>query len=352
MTAYPLNFAAAILARSNKPLVLDTVTFPGPLLPGQVLVRVHYSGICGKQLEEITAAAGPDPFLPHLLGHEGSGIVEDIGPGVTHVKPADHVVMHRLKGPGIDAVTPRYLSKDKPLNAGWITTFNQYAVVAENRLTVIPDDTDLRIACLLGCAATTGLGVVINEANVRPGESVAVVGCGGVGLFAVHGADLLGAHPILAVDTNPAALELAATLGATALLNPATDDLPGRTLDLTAGIGCDVVIIATPAPAALELAVNLAGAPARVFFAAVPPANTRIAVDALALHRQRTLTGSCGGGSVPPRDIPRYLDLHRRGRLRLDKIITKNVPLDRINQAIDALRAGQTGRCVVDMTQG
>ncbi len=352
MSDYPLTFKAAILEQSNRPLVLDEVTFPGPLLPGQVLVRVHYSGICGKQIEEITAAAGPDPFLPHLLGHEGGGIVQDIGPGVTHVKPGDHVVMHWLKGPGIDSVTPRYLWKDHPLNAGWITTFNQYAVVSENRLTVIPDETDLQVACLLGCAATTGLGAVINDANVRPGESVAVVGCGGVGLFAVHGADLLGAHPIIAVDTNPAALELASALGDTDLLNPTSDDVTVRTLDLTAGLGCDVVILATPAPAALELGVALASAPSRVLFVAVPPADTELRVDALAVHRGRMVTGSCGGGTVPARDIPRYLELQGRGRVQLDKVITQTVPLAQINEGLEALRGGQPGRCVVDMTKG
>ena len=172
---------AAILVESRKPLVLDDVDLPSNLEYGQVLVKVVYTSICGAQINEIEARKGPDKFLPHLLGHEGGGIVEKCGAGVTTVKPQDHVVMHWRKGKGIQSPTPKYHWKGKIVNAGWVTTFNEYAVVSENRLTPIPPDFDLKSAALYGCAVTTGYGVVFNDARLKSGESLVVVGCGGAG---------------------------------------------------------------------------------------------------------------------------------------------------------------------------
>ena len=143
---------AAILVESNKPLVVANIELPNDLLHGQVLVKVVYSGICGAQINEIEAAKGPDKFLPHLLGHEGSGMVLDVGPGVTSVKQGDHVVMHWRPSQGIQSETPKYSWKDNLVNAGWVTTFNEFAVLSENRLTVIPKEFDLKLAPLLGCA--------------------------------------------------------------------------------------------------------------------------------------------------------------------------------------------------------
>ena len=165
---------AAILVEQKKPLVIDEVQLPTFLEIGQVLVKVHFSGICGSQIGEINGAKGSDPYLPHLLGHEASGVVLEVGPGVKHVKPGDAVVMHWRKGAGIEAVTPNYLWRGKKLNAGYITTFNEYAIVSENRLTAIPSDSNLMIAALFGCAVTTGFGVIENNASVRIGESVVV----------------------------------------------------------------------------------------------------------------------------------------------------------------------------------
>src|SRR5580658_8655186 len=156
---------AAILAQSREPLVVDEITLPETLGVGQVLVKVLYSTICGAQLNEIAAAKGPDKFLPHLLGHEASAEVVEIGLGVTTVKPGDTVVLHWRPSNGIQSRTPAYSWRGQRLNAGWITTFNQYAVISENRMTVIPTDFDLKIAPLLGCAVTTAAEVVNNDAR-------------------------------------------------------------------------------------------------------------------------------------------------------------------------------------------
>ena len=167
---------------------------------GQVLVKVEYSGICGKQLDEISGKQGPDPYLPHLLGHEGGGIVAEIGPGVRKVSAGDHVVVHWTKGAGIDSAPPRFKWDGAVISAGWATTFSDYTIVSENRLTTVPKDLRLDVAALLGCAVTTGLGIVFNNAQLMPGQSIAVFGVGGVGLNVVQGAALVNAYPIVAVD--------------------------------------------------------------------------------------------------------------------------------------------------------
>src|SRR5882757_1128893 len=210
---------AAILAESRKPLVIDEIALPDALDAGQVLVRVLYTTICGAQINEIDAVKGPDKFLPHLLGHEASAEVIETGPGVTAVKPGDTVVLHWRPSQGIQSRPAAYTWAGRKLNAGWVTTFNDYAVVSENRMTVIPADYDLKVAPLLGCAVTTAAGVINNDANVKIGESVAIFGVGGVGLNVVQFAQLAGANPIVAVDLLDNKLGMARTRGATHCLN-------------------------------------------------------------------------------------------------------------------------------------
>src|SRR6516225_2974488 len=161
---------AAILVEQRIPLVVDEIRLPRALSVGQVLVKIHASGICGSQLGEIDGVKGPDSFLPHLLGHEGSGTVIAVGPGVRHVYEGQKVVLHWRKSRGIEAELPVYTWQDRKVNAGWVTTFNEYGIVSENRLTPIPDDSDMDIAALFGCAVTTGFGVVSNNARVKIGE--------------------------------------------------------------------------------------------------------------------------------------------------------------------------------------
>jgi len=178
----PTEMKAAILVEQKKPLIIDTIKLPEHLEVGQVLVQVKYSGICGSQLGEIDGAKGEDKFLPHLLGHEGSGIVLAVGDGVKTVKQGDHVVLHWMKGKGIECTPPKYTWNDKQVNAGWVTSFNEMAVVSENRLTKIPDNWDMAIAALFGCAITTGFGVIENDTQIKIGESLLVIGAGGIGL--------------------------------------------------------------------------------------------------------------------------------------------------------------------------
>ena len=344
----PTTTKAAILVEQRAPLVIDEVELPKALDYGQVLVKLSYSGICGSQLGEIDGVKGPDRYLPHLLGHEGSGAVVAVGPQVSTVEVGDAVVLHWKPGRGIEARPPVYLWKGKPLNAGWVTTFNEYAVVSENRVTAVPAWLDPEVGALLGCAVTTGLGVITNDAAVKIGESVVVWGAGGVGLNIVQGAAMAGAFPIVAVDLHDHKLELAQELGATHLVNATTED-PVRAIKAAVGdAGADVVIDNTGNVGVIESAYGLTKPQGRTILVGVPPSGKKPSISSLPLHFGKVLRGSHGGDTQPERDIPRYAELVRAGRLPLSKLVTDYIDLDEINDAIDCIRAGDViGRCLV-----
>jgi S-(hydroxymethyl)glutathione dehydrogenase/alcohol dehydrogenase len=339
---------AAILAESRKPLVIDEVTLPRTLDVGQVLVKVLYTTICGAQLNEIAAVKGPDRFLPHLLGHEASARVLEIGPGVTTVKPGDIVVLHWRPSQGIQCQPPAYSWRGAKLNAGWVTTFNEFAVVSENRMTVISPDYDLKVAPLLGCAVTTAAGVINNDAKVKIGESVVVFGVGGVGINVVQFAELAGAHPIVAVDLIDSKLEMARAHGATHVLNGAsTTDLASGVRRIVGDKGPDKVIETTGARSVIELAYDLTHPDGTCVLVGVP--SEKVMIHTLPIHFNKVLTGSHGGDAVPHIDIPRLIRLNRARRLVLDRIITHEFSLDDINEALDVVRSGAAGRVLINV---
>jgi len=339
---------AAVLVENGKPLVVADVELPPQLEYGQVLVSVRASGICGSQIGEIDGVKGPDKFLPHLLGHEGGGIVEDTGPGVRQVKRGDRVVLHWRKGAGIEAPTPKYTWEGRVVNAGWVTTFNERAVVSENRVTRVDDDVPFEVAALLGCAVTTGFGVVTNDARVRIGESIAVYGVGGVGLCVVQGAALAGAWPIIAIDRDADKLALAVRFGATHTLDTALDGRPAAIRAIAAG-GVDVAVDTTGHIPLIEEAYEVASPRGRTVLVGVPRVGEKARLYTLPLYFGKTLRGSHGGQAEPATDIPRYVNLWRLGRLHLQEMITHTLPLGEINDAIALLRTGGAGRCVIRM---
>jgi S-(hydroxymethyl)glutathione dehydrogenase/alcohol dehydrogenase len=346
----PTQTQAAILVELRKPLVLAQIDLPATLDAGQVLVKVLYSGICGSQIGEIDGAKGEDKFLPHLLGHEGVAKVLAVGAGVRHVKYGDTVVMHWRKGRGIDAATPKYLWEGRAVNAGWVTTFNEYAVISENRLTPIPADSDLEVAALYGCAVTTGFGVVLNNAKLKIGESVTVYGAGGVGLNIVQAAAMVSAYPIIAVDLHDAKLRLALEMGATHLINAAREDAAKAIAAIAGAEGVDCFIDNTGLPAVIETGYRLTKPQGRVVLVGVPKQGNDISIHSLPLHFGKGLAGSHGGEAIPETDIPRYQNLFRHGRMKLRELITDRFSLDQINTAIDKMRAGTlVGRCLIRM---
>jgi S-(hydroxymethyl)glutathione dehydrogenase/alcohol dehydrogenase len=346
----PTTMNAAILVELQQPLLVDQVELPAALDVGQVLVKVEYSGICGSQLGEIDGAKGEDKYLPHLLGHEGSGIVEAVGPGVRFVKPGDHVVMHWRKSQGIESVPPKYTWRGKQLNAGLIATFNEYAIVSENRVTRIDPASDMEVASLFGCAVTTGFGVAENNARIKFGESVVVFGAGGVGLNIIQAAGLLSAYPIIAVDLYDGRLDLAKMLGATHTINAKNVDAREALLALLGSQGLDVFIDNTGQPSIIEMGYELTKAQGRVVLVGVPRKGRNINIFSLPLHFDKRISGSHGGEAVPHLDIPRYTKLLDAGLIQLKPLITEYFKLDEINTAIQRMRSGElSGRCLVKM---
>ena len=338
---------SAILIESKKPLVITDIDMPSSLEFGQVLVKIFYSGICGAQINEIDAVKGPDKFLPHLLGHEGSGIVEKIGEGVTTVKTGDHVVLHWRKSSGIESVTPKYLWKEKKVNAGWVTTFNEKAIVSENRLTAIPPDFDMRIAPLFGCSVTSAFGVVNNDAKIKIGQSVLIFGVGGVGLNIVQATSMVSAYPIVGVDLHENKINMGKKFGLTHGLIADSNDLNNKIYNIIGSKGADISIETTGIPKVIEQAYELTASDGKTILVGVP--NDKISIYSLPLHFEKILTGSHGGDAVPNIDIPRYIRLINQKKMTLENIITHEFNLKEINSAIDLLRSGKAGRIIIKM---
>ena len=338
---------AAILAESKQPLIVDDITLPDNLEFGQVLVDIHYSGICGAQINEIDAAKGPDKFLPHLLGHEGSGVVREVGPGVTTVKVDDHVVLHWRPSKGIQSPTPKYTWNGKTVNAGWVTTFNEQAIISENRLTVIPDSFDMRIAPLFGCSVTTAFGVVNNDAQIKIGQSVVIFGIGGVGLNIAQAASMVSTHPIIGVDLLQHKLEMGKKFGLTHTVVSSQENVNDTIRDIVGTQGADVVIETTGNSRVIEKAYELTHPDGKTICVGVPRKGDNISIYSLPLHFNKVLTGSHGGDAVPDVDIPRYIRLINAGKMTLDGIITHEFGLDDVNEALDLFRSGEAGRCVI-----
>ncbi len=345
----PRTTKAALLVAQKQPLEIVEIELPAQLGVGQVLVELAYSGICGSQLGEIEGVKGPDPWLPHLLGHEGSGKVLAIGPGVKHVKPDDRVVLHWKPSQGIEATPAKYSWGERVVNAGWVTTFNQHAVVSENRLTKIPNTVDLKTAALFGCAVTTAFGVIDNRAEFKLGQSVVVFGSGGIGLNIVQAAQLAGASMIIAVDRFDNRLALSKTYGATTLINSTTHDAWVELKNIFADQSPDLFIDNTGNPEIIAKGYDLVSAKGRVLLVGVPAKSNTTALYTLPLHFGKTIVGTHGGETIPHIDIPRYMRLFEARRVDLNTLISEVQGLEQINQMIANMRDGTSaGRCLVE----
>jgi S-(hydroxymethyl)glutathione dehydrogenase/alcohol dehydrogenase len=344
-----MQFDAAVLTGQNQPLEIHTLEVPR-LRFGQVLVKVICSGVCGSQLGEIAGAKGPDPWIPHLLGHEGCGEVLECGEGVSTVKPSDRVVMHWRPGAGLQGPSPAYQSQSLgKVNAGWVTTFNELAVVSENRVTTVPDELDPEHAALMGCAITTGLGVINNNAKVKIGESVVVWGAGGIGLNMIQGAAMVSAYPIIAIDLIDAKLDLARELGATHTFNSKDIEPTDGIRDVVGGGGADVVIDNTGNPGVIRSCYDLTQPSGRTVLVGVPPKGKETTLYTLPLHFEKLITGSHGGEARPEIDIPKYVTLARAGKIHIKPFLTNRYGFCRINEAVTDLKEGQvTGRCIIN----
>jgi Zn-dependent alcohol dehydrogenase len=342
---------------------------------GEALVRIYASGVCHSDYNAIDGTATTP--CPAVLGHEGAGIVESVGPGVTRVRPGQHVALSWAPSCGacteclrdlthlcseawpamgtgglMDSTTRLSRDGEPVYHYSFLSTFADHAVVPERSLIPIPDDVPFDVAGLVGCAVTTGVGAVWFSAKVRPGERVAVIGCGGVGLSAIMGAVAVGAAPIVAVDVSQDKLEAALSFGATdAVLADRDPDVTAERVREVTGGGVDYAIEATGRPDAMRAAFLSTRIRGTAVLIGIPRADAVVELPALSIPRmERRLMGSLYGSSRPERDFAVILDQYRRGRLPLDRLISHRLPLDEIEQAFELLTSGSSLRTVLDLS--
>ena len=340
---------AAVLYELKKPLRIVNLTIPD-IKPGQVLLDMAYAGVCHTQLLEARGLRGQDRFLPHALGHEGSGTVLEVGAGVTKVKPGDRVVVTWIKGSGAEVPGTTYQGPDGPVNSGAIGCFMRQTVTCENRLVPIADNMPLREASPLGCAIPTGAGMVLNTMKLKKGDTIAVFGVGGIGLSAIMAADMKKAGSIIAVDIIDSKLEYARKLGATHLINARKQEPVTAITEITGGRGVDYSVESAGTQETMQKAFQSVRNGGLCVLAGNLPYGERISIDPYDLIRGKRIVGSWGGESQPDRDTPIYVKYYLAGKLKLDRLITHTYSLNNINQALDDLENGKIGRALIDMS--
>lgn len=355
---------AAVFHESGVPLPIEEVELEGPK-SGEVLVDLVGAGVCHSDYHMV-AGHLKLPQTPLVMGHEGAGIVSQVGPGVKNFAPGDKVIfsMDKMCGQcrnctlGRPTLCETYgrtyvmpdgttrFSRDGVPYYHMVGTFSEQSVVPADQLVKVRDDAPLEKACLIGCAVITGVGSVVNRAKVEKGSIVAVYGCGGVGLNVVQGAVLAGASRIIAVDTVDFKLTKAEEMGATDLVNAEKEDPVKRIVEMTGG-GADYAFEVVGFPHLVKQtfeSVRLGGAAVMV---GVQPAGAEITIDAWGLMMQRSLIGAYHGDANPRVDFPWLLDLYMDARLKLDELITRYRPLDEVNEAFDDMNKGITARTVL-----
>jgi S-(hydroxymethyl)glutathione dehydrogenase/alcohol dehydrogenase len=355
---------AAVLYEAKKPLVVEDVEIEEPKT-GEVLVKVAAAGVCHSDLHFME---GSWPFrLPAILGHEGAGVVERVGEGVTLVQPGDHVILTWVAPCGQCRNCVRgkpYLCNSNPaasmkdgttrLKKGdqsifhflGVSSFAQHLIAHETAMVKVREDAPLEKVALIGCGVMTGVGAVVNTAKVEMGSSVAVFGCGGVGLNVIQGANLAGATTIIAVDKFDNKLELARKLGATHVVNASNEDPVKKVREIT-GAGADYTFEVIGIPEVVAQAFDAAGPGGTAVMVGMPPIGAPVTVNSLGLFQGKTLQGAYYGSARVRVDMPVLVDLYMAGKLKLDELITRSYPLDGINDAFDAMKKGEVARSII-----
>lgn len=340
---------AAILVKTGEPLALVELEIPA-LKEGQVLVDVCYSGVCHTQVLECRGFRGEDKFVPHCMGHEASGIVKAIGPGVEKVRPGQKVILTWMKGLGKNVPGTTYDWNGSKVNAGGVTTFSKSTVVSENRLIPIGDDLDMKVAAMLGCAVATGLGSVLNVAKPKAGESLAVFGSGGIGQCAIAGARILGCNPIIAIDRDETKLALAKKMGATHTVLAGDADVKMEIAKLCPK-GLDVAVESSGVPSVMIQAIESVRAQGgTVVIVGNAHHGQKLSLDPIHFNLGKRLLGTWGGDNLPDEHFPKYAQWVRSGDLNLAPLVSKLYSLEKINEAIDDLESGKVARPIIDMS--
>jgi len=359
---------AAVLYAPNTPLKIENVTLDEPQA-NEVLVKIEATGICHSDLHFMKGEM-PVP-MPVVPGHEGAGTVEKVGPGVTTLQPGDHVVMmvafscgkcrFCIEGRPTMCVENLPIQSMATLPGGvkrlhkgkhelhhmfGLASYAEYTVVHERSCVKVREDAPLDVVCLLGCGTSTGIGAAINSTGIKPGESIAIYGCGGVGLSAVMGARLAGAGKIIAVDTLDRKLNMAKKLGADYLINASQNDPMAKVMEITGG-GADYALECIGNVNVMAQAFASIRFGGKLIVVGMAPLGSMLSIATYEFLLGKTITGTVQGDINAQIDIPRYVDLYMNGKLPIDKLITKTYNLDEINEAFEALEKGETIRSVI-----
>jgi S-(hydroxymethyl)glutathione dehydrogenase / alcohol dehydrogenase len=363
---------AAVLVGIGQPLDVRSDVEVDQPHQGEVRVRLAASGVCHSDLSmQNGTLMTPTPVV---LGHEGAGVIEAVGEGVSDLVVGDHVVISWVPQCGscyfcvrdqkeicersslsvgmgtlLDGTT-RFTSRGQPLyQMAASGTFSELTVIPAVSAIKIPDDLDLTVAALIGCGVLTGVGAALNTAQIRPGDTVAVVGCGGVGLNVIQGAAIAGAGEILAVDVHPAKLELARIFGATAVVDAGQRDAVSGVMELTGQRGADVAFEVIGLQQTIDQTITMTRRGGQAILVGVPRMDAVVQVPAFfgVVLAEKTIRGCWYGGSDVARDVARIIEFYRDGKLKLDQLISRTIALEEVNEAFEALKEGQVARSVI-----
>ncbi|HEY7086798.1 MAG TPA: Zn-dependent alcohol dehydrogenase [Tepidisphaeraceae bacterium] len=364
-----MKIKAAILRTANTAFSIEDPELDPPRA-GEVLVRIRAVGVCHSDWHLVTGATKHP--MPVVAGHEGAGVIEAVGADVGDLQVGDHVILNWAPSCGrcfyckhekpnlcdtytgpiwagtmLDGTTRLRLGGETVYSYCGLAAFAERTVVPHQSCVKIRDDVAFDAAALVGCAVATGVGAVMFTAQVKKGESVAVIGCGGVGMSSILGAVLCGAKTIIAIDVNEKKLQMARQIGATHCV-PGSSDVAAQVRSLTDGRGADHAIEAVGIPALQELALNLARPGGTVILAGLSPMGSSTNLPgAIIVRQEKTIKGSYYGGVNAPRDFPMLIDLYAKGQLKLDQLISKRYRLEQINEAFADMLSGEITRGVI-----
>jgi S-(hydroxymethyl)glutathione dehydrogenase/alcohol dehydrogenase len=354
---------AAIFHGAHQPLTVEDVEIDQPA-EHEVLVRVMASGVCHSDLHFVDGFY--DFPAPAILGHEAAGVVEQVGSQVDEFKPGDHVIAclsvfcgrcdYCLTGRTFLCATRPVRAKDAPPKLKWrgqrvaqfanLSAYAEMMLVHTNAIVKVRDDLPFDRAALIGCGVTTGVGAALNTARVEPGSTVAVFGCGGVGLSAIQGARIAGARTIIAVDVHEQKLATACELGATHTVNASSCDAVQTILDMTSG-GVDYSFEAIGLKKSAEQCFECLRSGGTATIIGMIPEGQKIELDGSTFLREKKIQGSNMGSNRFKVDMPKYIDFYMQGRLKLDEMITRRMKLEDVNEAFRAMKAGEVARSVL-----
>lgn len=343
------TFKAAVLFKQKKPLKILDLEMPTSLERGQVLIKIYFSGICGSQVGEIDGVKGKDNYLPHLLGHEGSGKIIKKGAGTSKFKVGDEVVFHWKKNKGINAKPYLYKSKNLKINSGNVTSFSEYSVMSENRLTKVKDLAKQKISALFGCCLLTGFGVIKNDLKIKKNDRVAIFGIGGLGLANIVYLKKIKVTKILAIDIKEGKLKKAKALGSTNEIN-LKNTSSFELISILKKNNINKIVENTGNVINIQNAYEGVSQNGTVCLVGVPKYNKKVTIHTLAIHFGKRIIGCHGGTKNPEKDIKDYINMFKGNKFReLKSLLSGEGRIHQINSAINKVRKSQiNGRYLIN----